>query len=444
MSYPKYSSGLSKDSFAYLTLTVRVPEMISNLVDSLSVKNNFNENELLKNTINKLTELRYSILTNKNLTELTSDHSVNVKWNGLIKMKQSLNSEMNPNPSWLSVCFLFSECLAYRKIYDIFYDTYRDTMVDYFHDNKVKSLVNSQKLWMEMIHFSESSDKTTPKILNEQSFRIYLQACLWGNQWDLSLSAGKELDLAGCNSKFLNVNSIGQSDININNNDYLLVDHSDKIYSLINEIKNMLSNDKTIDFVLDNVGFELFSDMNLALYLLDCSVCNIVNLHFKNIPWFVSDALPTDLDEMLQYFESIDDPLMMNWCSRVRSYIKCGNIRILINGFWTSPLGFNEMLTDKLFDGHDLFNILNNSCMVFFKGDLNYRKLVDDREWPIDTPLNIAIRQFFNLKCPLAFIRILKSEICVGLTNELKDRAQNMNEKWMVNGKFAVIQCSTE
>ncbi|WP_442786268.1 ARMT1-like domain-containing protein [Leptothoe sp. PORK10 BA2] len=50
---------------------------------------------------------------------------------------------------------------------------------------------------------------------------------------------------------------------------------------------------------------------------------------------------------------------------------------------WGEPRHFNAL-------NKNLSDPLNNSISVIAKGDRNYRRLVQDRQWPLDTPAATA------------------------------------------------------
>ena len=50
-----------------------------------------------------------------------------------------------------------------------------------------------------------------------------------------------------------------------------------------------------IDIVMDNSGFELFTDLCLADFLVTCGASAKVRMRVKNQPWFVSDTTPHDI-----------------------------------------------------------------------------------------------------------------------------------------------------
>lgn len=89
----------------------------------------------------------------------------------------------------------------------------------------------------------------------------------------------------------------------------------------------------------------------------------------------------------------------------------------------------------------DLLEELKQSSLLIFKGDLNYRKLVGDREWPLNTPFVEALRGF--LPTPLLALRTLKAETVAGLNDATIARLREQfsdSKEWMVSGEYAVIQ----
>merc|ERR1719270_259814 len=58
--------------------------------------------------------------------------------------------------------------------------------------------------------------------------------------------------------------------------------------------------DIVIDIVMDNAGFELFSDLCLADFLITTGLASMVRLRVKVHPWFVSDTSKKDIDWVLQ------------------------------------------------------------------------------------------------------------------------------------------------
>jgi hypothetical protein len=49
-----------------------------------------------------------------------------------------------------------------------------------------------------------------------------------------------------------------------------------------------------------------------------------------------------------------------------------------------------------------------SSAMVFVKGDANYRRLLGDRTWPLDTPFSDVVSYF---PVPVCALRTLKAEV---------------------------------
>ncbi|KAK6039628.1 hypothetical protein COOONC_22867 [Cooperia oncophora] len=87
----------------------------------------------------------------------------------------------------------------------------------------------------------------------------------------------------------------------------------------------------------------------------------------------------------------------------------------------------------------ELYVQLTEASLIMFKGDLNYRKLVGDRDWPYSTPLKTALCGF--LPAPILALRTLKSETVAGLPDAVAARMEKEpDQKWMVTGEHGIAQ----
>jgi hypothetical protein len=219
--------------------------------------------------------------------------------------------------------------------------------------------------------------------------------------------------------------------------------------------------DGRVDFVLDNTGFELFTDLVFADFLVRYTpfVSKVV-FHPKLIPWFVSDVTPPDFKDI---FSILADPSfpedvtitveggqanLHEMVSRWKSYLKRGVFSLSvpldtplggceaskIADFWTSPKPYWNMEIEA----PETFEALNESGLVIFKGDLNYRKLTGDVRWPAWTSFEEAIGPLAG-KFPLLSLRTNKADVIVGVDKEVAERLDNSGEKWRVNGRYALV-----
>lgn len=189
-----------------------------------------------------------------------------------------------------------------------------------------------------------------------------------------------------------------------------------------------------LDFVLDNAGFELYTDLCLAEFLLDKKLFDTVHFHVKNTPWFVSDTSRGDFMWTIEQCKKSDDKvtaeLAVRWSNRVNE----GTFVIREHPYWTYCFDYAAMAKVS----PDLYQDLSKSQLVIFKGDLNYRKLIGDRSWDYTTPFSKALWGFNP--APLCALRTLKADLVVGLAPGKSDETEQKDEKWMVNGQYAVIQ----
>jgi len=71
--------------------------------------------------------------------------------------------------------------------------------------------------------------------------------------------------------------------------------------------------------------------------------------------------------------------------------------------------------------------------MLIIKGENNFRRLLGDREWPIDAPVEVVFGEWPLDVCSL---RMVRSELAVGL--ELG--SERVVKSWMREAKVGTIQ----
>jgi hypothetical protein len=215
------------------------------------------------------------------------------------------------------------------------------------------------------------------------------EICLWGNATDLSLLT---------NLSYEDIQKLQGSSARKAQEANIIANDLDAAFAILRKAQKDKKADRRVDIVLDNAGFELYVDLVLAGYLLVSGLANTVILHPKSIPWFVSDVLPKDFQDIIQavqdpqtlYAPTSDDDenyhktykpltnkesediefLFEHWSTLVGE----GRLLIRPNRFWTEGGSFWRLPTSV----PSLFEDLKESELVIFKGDLNYRKLTGD------------------------------------------------------------------
>ena len=253
---------------------------------------------------------------------------------------------------------------------------------------------------------------------------VFLQFSLWANKCDLSVSGGEIKD----------GQHTGMAEQLKHLKDKILVDNTSEVWKLLRTIDRNTDHEVHIDFVLDNAGFEVFADLCLAEFLLSLNLAKTVYFHVKNIPWFVSDASERDINWLMEQMKQSENSYISKLGMRWQSRFKDRSFQFKKHSYWTSGHDYNEMKATA----PDLYEELSKAKLVFFKGDLNYRKLVGDRKWPHTTLFAEALWGF--CPSPLCSLRTLKADVVVGLCDGQDSEAQSKDEKWMVNGTYAVIQ----
>lgn len=86
----------------------------------------------------------------------------------------------------------------------------------------------------------------------------------------------------------------------------------------------------------------------------------------------------------------------------------------------------------------DLYSSLQLSKLVVFKGELNYRKLLQDVCWASTLEMSTCLRGF--LPSNICVLRRVKSEIISGLAEGVSQALTTKDPHWMMSGNYGVIQ----
>lgn len=252
----------------------------------------------------------------------------------------------------------------------------------------------------------------------QEDWLTLLQVCLWGNKCDLSISAGSKMSASGDPVESLQKLK-----------PHILIDQGKEAWESLQERGGK---ELTVDIVMDNCGFELFTDLCLADFLVSSGVTAKVRLRIKNQPWFVSDTTPADLHWTLSKLS--EDVELSSLGQRWSSYLSAGTWTSVADPFWTFPHDFSQMKETDL----PLYNCLGQADLVIFKGDLNYRKLVGDLNWETTATFATALQGF--RPAPILSLRTAKADVMIGLATGQAEEVTEKDPDWMVNGQWGVIQ----
>lgn len=246
----------------------------------------------------------------------------------------------------------------------------------------------------------------------EMVFESLLHSCLWGNRADLSnftIRVQAQTGLATRAERHL-----------------LLIDHSTDVLALLRGRIHRLA------IVTDNVGLDLLFDLALADFLLHQGWVAEVVFHLKDRPFFVSDAMPADAELAIGHLRAAGEPAVAMLGERLAAAVQAGRIILTTDPFWSSFRMFPDLPAA-------VRARLESADLIVFKGDVNYRRLLDDRHWPHTTPFE-AVAERFRLPRPFLVLRTLKGEIMVGLQPGQPEQLAAEDPTWLINGQRGVVQ----
>lgn len=306
--------------------------------------------------------------------------------------------------SWFDVPWYWAESYFYRRILEI---------VGYFQIGA----------WHERDPFAplknaELQPDVAPKRLSALlqalpdepvlRFELLLYAALWGNRVDLSYNVEQ---------KFGRAQRLEDERAN------LLVDDAPRVWEIFSK------KTKQLVYVTDNAGTELAHDLAFIDHLLSAGLVEKISLHLKPQPFYVSDAMPQDVERTLTAFEKANNETR-GIAERLRAQMKAKHLDMRVHWFYPTPLHYYE-------SPEDLFTVFRSADFVILKGDVNYRRLVGDAHWSPTIAFDYTTRYFPK---PFVALRTMKSDPIVGLSPGLAEELSRVDKDWRVNGKRGVVQ----
>jgi 1-phosphofructokinase family hexose kinase len=311
--------------------------------------------------------------------------------------------------TWLEVPWYFAETFFYRRLLEA---------VRYFqpgpwerHDPFGKQKREQEEVAVERLANRWGQlNAVEPKV----AFEALLHSCLWGNRADLSNFTVEVHSQGGLMAPEERHN--------------ILINHTERVWEM------MASGLERVDFVSDNVGLDLLSDLALTDWVISQGWVGEVVLHLKDHPFFVSDAMPKDVRDTLALLRASSDTAVQELGARLQDDLEVGRLKMKEDPFWTSCYTLERLPAALRAE-------LARSELVVLKGDVNYRRLLGDRHWPHTMRMEQIVAYF-----PTSFLvlRTLKGEIMVGLEPGQAEALAAEDPSWLINGKRGVIQLVAE
>jgi len=305
--------------------------------------------------------------------------------------------------TWLEVPWYFAEAFFYRKLLEA---------IRYFQVDEKRNPFQAQKdrqMSGDIQRLAGEWDELTA-LKPEAKFEALLHSCLWGNRADLSNFTVKVKARGGLAAR--------------EERQFILIDNTEGVRAVL------ARGARRVDFINDNVGSDLTFDLALADFILRQGWAGEIHMHLKNQPFFVSDAMPEDALQTIKLLQIASSTAMSSLGSRLEEDLAVHRLWLNTDPFWTGWLMFRQMPDHLKRD-------LANAYLVFIKGDVNYRRLLDDLHWPFTTRMEDVAGYF---PAPFVALRTLKGEIMVGLQPGQAEVIQSEDPTWLINGKRGIIQ----
>lgn len=306
--------------------------------------------------------------------------------------------------AWREIPWFLAETTFYRRVLEAvgYFCPGPGFLVDPFLPQKRAAL---DEALPALAAFIATVDGHAP---DEEVFSRWLYRALWGNRADLSnlavqasTHAAAEHDPAA-----------------------LVIDHGARVWEMI-----AAGRVRRLDVACDNAGLELLSDLGLVDALLVRGLVREVRMHLKPQPYFVSDAMIPDAVATVAALHSADDPGLRALGERLAGHRRAGRLALRTDPFWASALFYRQA-------PEGLRAELGGADLLVLKGDVNYRRLLEDRHWPPTARLEAIAA---HMPSPFLALRTLKAELIVGLEEGQAERLAAEDPDWRINGRRGLV-----
>ncbi|NSW51804.1 MAG: protein-glutamate O-methyltransferase family protein [Anaerolineae bacterium] len=386
---PGWLMNNEKGSFAESTILQRKPQILERLIA---------ENSYEEVTITQLRKFKIEIASGFVSYLNDSSHDA-IMWNAELRRH-------GDGCKWLDLPWFFAESYFYRRLLEItgfFLPDHPGYHQDPFRNQKeeqtaldIGALLETNWLYLE----------------ESQSFRFtkLLHASLWGNRADLS---NTHVELGHTRDEYSGAAHLVK-----------LIDDTAAVETFCKR------GSRNIVYFLDNVGRELFSDLALIDFLLSQEWASRIVIAAKPAPFFVSDAMVADVKRSISVLAESTLQENQGLAASLDQSITQGRLVLEAPEYLSGYQMYCEMPSEfhAWMAGFDL---------AIFKGDANYRRVVEDRHWPFATDIREVTGCFHT---NLLLVRTLKSELMLGLPPGVGDELSRTNPGWLIRGDFGLIQ----
>ncbi|EDV99271.1 GH13756 [Drosophila grimshawi] len=419
---PRHSllSARFKQSFAYIALQSRMPGIMQQVINALWS----NEQELkdlhgpeackdIRIIIESIERLKKELQRDRQFQQFRGNEPDKAEWNAFIMELP------HPKRSYFRASWLHSECYLYRRISSFFQNSKHLQNFDYFADLKQEDLKISERAILCLTEATRELGK------NFVSFSQLMHINMWSNRFEIQLNAF----VFNTPRDKKNIDVLARvADLDKR----LLVDDSNLVWDCLMKVKGQKS--IIVDYICDNAGFELFTDLLFIEYLVNHNLVTQVRMHVKTIPWYISDVMLHDIEWTIEYLKNYKSEVVSALGKKLERLMK--EQRIIVappSHFWTGPQSFFVMFDSNI----DLYKMLAQAHLIIFKGDLNYRKLLGDYIWDSTEEFITCLRGFRPAN--MCAMRNVKCEVICGLPQGTADRLLKVDPTWMISGTYGVI-----